>query len=236
MKQSLPGPAGKDGQAPKPDAHFAFSHLDPLPLNEHRIVEDLLAHGWSVIADFLEPTLVEELREECRQYWQAGMFRHAGIGRGESFEIKPHIRNDRVLWLQAVEEKPALRDYLQRLETLRLDLNRELQLGLFEYEGHLAVYPPGSFYAKHRDQFRGIGLRTVSVILYLNDDWQDGDGGRLRLYTDVQDESRFQDIAPLGGQLVVFMSADFLHEVLPARRERMSITGWFKRRDPRSSL
>jgi hypothetical protein len=33
-----------------------------------------------------------------------------------------------------------------------------------------------------------------------------------------------------GGTLVVFLSDRFPHEVLPARRERLSLAGWFRRR------
>ena len=32
------------------------------------------------------------------------------------------------------------------------------------------------------------------------------------------------------GTLVVFLSADVPHEVLPATRDRLSLTGWFRRR------
>ena len=35
---------------------------------------------------------------------------------------------------------------------------------------------------------------------------------------------------PPGGTLVSFLSAELYHEVLPARRDRASITGWFKTR------
>jgi SM-20-related protein len=37
-------------------------------------------------------------------------------------------------------------------------------------------------------------------------------------------------VAPVGGTLVAFLSERFHHEVLPARRERYSLTGWFTRR------
>jgi len=195
------------------------------------IAADLNRQGWSVLSNFVTTELLNDLRMECLQDWQGGEFRQAGVGRGENFEIKPEIRNDRVKWLEPGNEAPAQQVYLQQLETLRQVLNRDLYLGLFEFEGHMAVYPPGSFYARHLDQFRGIGLRTVSVILYLNEDWHAEDGGQLRFYTVPGDQEQYLDILPLGGQLVVFMSAEFLHEVLPARRERMSVTGWFKRRD-----
>jgi SM-20-related protein len=196
-----------------------------------RIADELNARGWAVIPDFVPPDLLQALREECLENWRQGEFRHAGVGRGEEFEIRPELRSDRVLWLEPGGEGPAQRDYLQRLEELRQELNRQIFLGLFEFEGHMAVYPPGSFYARHLDQFRGIGLRTVTAILYLNREWQADDGGQLRLYTVPGDEETYLDILPIGGQLVVFMSAEFMHEVLPAGRERMSITGWFKRRD-----
>ncbi|MNF18077.1 hypothetical protein D3C80_2219580 [compost metagenome] len=38
------------------------------------------------------------------------------------------------------------------------------------------------------------------------------------------------DVMPTGGCLVVFLSGDVPHEVLPASRDRLSITGWFRRR------
>ena len=196
-----------------------------------RIADDLLLQGWSMMPDFVPSELVRQLRQECLDDWQQGEFRHAGIGRGESFEIKPEIRNDRVKWLEPATASQAQRDYLNYLEQLRLAINRQLQLGLFDFEYHMAVYPPGSFYARHLDQFRGVGLRTVSVILYLNEDWQRLDGGQLRIYTEAGDDSVFHDILPVGGQVVVFLSSVFEHEVLPARRDRLSITGWFKRRD-----
>jgi len=199
-----------------------------------KIAADLGHQGWSVQPGFVAPELLKALRLVCQQEWQQGEFRHAGVGRGESFEINPEVRSDRVRWLEPETGSPAQQAYLQQLETLRRVLNRELYLGLFEFEGHMAVYPPGSFYARHLDQFRGIGLRTVSAILYLNEEWRDEDGGQLRLYTVPGDETQFLDILPTGAQLVVFMSAEFLHEVLPAGRERMSLTGWFKRRDETS--
>ena len=89
----------------------------------------------------------------------------------------------------------------------------------------------GSYYKKHLDQFRGIGLRTISTILYLNENWQAEDGGQLFLYTNPDDDDDYQVIQPLSGQLVTFLSARFPHEVCLSKRDRMSITGWFSKRD-----
>ena len=113
------------------------------------------------------------------------------------------------------------------MDGLRQALNRGLYLGLEDFECHFALYPPGAFYQKHLDRFRDDDRRTVSAVLYLNDDWQPQDGGELRLYLPDGAE---REVPPLGGSLVLFLSSDFPHEVLPANRERLSLTGWFRRR------
>jgi len=187
--------------------------------------------GWCVTPEFLSPLLVSQLRQETKLQWANGEFRHAGVGRGDSFEVNPKIRTDHVLWLENDKVTGAQKLYFDALEQLRLAINENLYLGLMEFEAHFAVYPPQSFYKKHLDQFRGIGARTVSAILYLNSDWQQEHGGQLRLYTNPNDPECYVDIFPEGGTLVSFLSARFLHEVLPANRARKSITGWFKRRE-----
>jgi SM-20-related protein len=186
--------------------------------------------GWAVTPDFLSPLLVAQLRHELLGLWETGKFRQAGVGRGDSFEVNQAIRTDQVKWLDNTLSG-AQRQYQLQQEQLRLAMNRVLLLGLFDFECHLSLYPSGSYYKKHLDQFRGIGLRTVSSILYLNDNWQATDGGQLLLYTNPNDEKDHQVIQPHGGQLVTFLSARFPHEVCLARRERMSITGWFSKRD-----
>jgi SM-20-related protein len=42
-------------------------------------------------------------------------------------------------------------------------------------------------------------------------------------------------VTPQGGTLAAFLSQRFEHEVRAARRERVSLTGWFRRRS-RSGL
>lgn len=196
-----------------------------------QIAAALGTQGWCVSADFLPAGQVAAIREDLQGLWQHGEFRPAGVGRGDSLRRRPEVRTDWVHWIDPRQCVPALRHYLDLLETLRLTINRTLFLGLFGFEAHLAVYPPGTYYRKHLDQFRDIGRRCVSCVLYLNEAWRPADGGQLRIYTDPQDEHACMEIQPLGGQLVTFLSARYLHEVLPASRERMSITGWFSTRD-----
>lgn len=195
------------------------------------IADDLVDRGWTVRADFLPPADSAALTEEARELWESGAFRHAGVGRGAELRIVPEIRGDRVRWLDPDRPSPAQRPYLERLEALRATLNRELCLGLAGFEGHLAVYPPGTFYVKHLDNFRGARHRRVSCILYLNPHWREGDGGELRLYTGPDGAGPWVDIPPRAGTLACFLSATVHHEVLPARRERFSLTGWLRERE-----
>jgi len=198
------------------------------------IINALEKDGWCIVPGFLEPSLWRAMAAEARTLYAGGEFRQAGVGRNQSFMIRPEIRNDRVLWLDPASPTQLQSEYLARMESLRQRINRELQLGLFGFESHYAVYPAGSFYRRHLDQFKGAGHRTVSCILYLNEAWQPEDGGALRVYMPLADtaavpvETHF-DLLPEGGSLVVFLSAGFEHEVLPATRERASITGWFFR-------
>jgi len=116
------------------------------------------------------------------------------------------------------------------METLRQSFNRELFLGLFGFEAHLAVFPPRARYRCHLDRFTNAQHRAVSAIVYLNESWTEGDGGSLRLYLEAPESPPYEDILPIGGRLVCFLSDRFHHEVLPATRERMSVTGWFTTR------
>jgi SM-20-related protein len=196
--------------------------------NVERIAARLAECGWSVCERFLPQEQVAALATELKARWQVGGFRSAGVGGGAGLQLRPEIRSDRVHWLEETVQTAAEAPYFAALETLRLAINRELFLGLFAFEGHMTIYPPGSFYRKHLDQFQGVAYRKVSVVLYLNEDWQTEDGGQLRIYTDASGEGAYIDVLPRGGTLACFLSDRFQHEVLPARRERASITGWFK--------
>lgn len=117
--------------------------------------------------------------------------------------------------------------FLTLMGAIRQALNRELFLGLFEFEGHFAHYPPGGFYKRHRDSFHGAANRVVSMVTYLNSDWRPGDGGELVLYGE-DEVTEIATIEPRAGTLVLFLSEEIPHEVRPASRDRNSIAGWFR--------
>ena len=65
--------------------------------------------------------------------------------------------------------------------------------------------------------------------LYLNPRWQAADGGGLLIEVGKGGRETLA-VAPDCGTLVVFLSEDFAHEVLAAKRDRYSIAGWFRAR------
>jgi SM-20-related protein len=188
--------------------------------------DDLHRHGWSQHAAFLLPELTRELAGQCVQARGQGRMKAAGTGSGRTPGVDSAIRGDSIAWLEA-GQSAACDAYLALMEQLRQQLNRELFLGLDEYESHFALYAPGAFYRAHLDRFRDDDQRTVSVVIYLNADWLPEQGGALRLHPEG---AAIVDIAPEAGRMVMFLSAEMLHEVLPTQRERLSLAGWFRRR------
>ena len=198
-------------------------------------MEDLLdnmnLHGWATMAECMNVTDSLRLKNECELSWHTGHFKQAGVGRGETLQVRSEIRLDEVMWLQHDNESAEQQIYLTLLETLRLAMNQRFFLGLFDYEGHFAVYPEGAFYKSHLDCHAGKSDRIVTTILNLNENWLPGDGGELKLWTTPEGrDGAFVLIEPRIGTLVCFLAADFWHEVLPTQKTRMSITGWFRQR------
>jgi len=194
------------------------------------IVAHIAEQGYAVIENFLNPHEVNALAIQAESLQNAGKMHKATTGVAKIENATR--RGDFIYWIDAGQASTAETVYLNAMAQLQQAINQAFFLGLFELESHFAIYPPGSAYQKHLDQFIGKVERKVSSILYLNDNWDAHDGGQLRMYLDQKDEMNFIDITPQAGTLVVFLSRDFFHEVLPAKRERISITGWFRTRSP----
>lgn len=196
-----------------------------------RIATSVAGKGYCVEPGFISAADVASLREQLRAWWEEGELRKAGIGRGRNFQVREDVRGDYVRWLDFSVGGAFSQFIAQHFESLRLAVNREMYLGLHEYEGHVTVYPPGTFYQRHVDQFQDAAQRKLSVILYLNDPgWSQADGGELRLFLPGNGGEETLDVLPAGGTLVVFLSHEIPHEVLVTRRERYSLTGWFRTR------
>lgn len=198
------------------------------------IIDTLAEHGYIVVRDFLPAEKITALAAEAKNLLAVGNMRRARAGSDINAQPDNSVRGDYIHWLEETDSSAAASDiqqeYFGLMKTLREQINRELFLGLAEIESHFTIYPPGAIYRKHIDQFRGREERQLSSILYLNQNWIPEHGGELRLYLDGSNDTPYLDIAPQGGTLVLFLSGRFWHEVLPATRERISLTGWFRTR------
>ena len=195
------------------------------------ILEDLSTHSWTVQNDWILENERRELLSWAKNLRAEGHFKPARITR--QAQRSESIRGDEILWLE--ENSSALTQLIsQKLKTLQEDLNQNLFCGLERFEFHLACYPTGKHYDAHYDQPRHLanlpGGRAISFILYLNDDWQDEEGGELVLFDSKDSSQIVTKVLPLGGRLVMFRSDVILHEVRAPNRERWSLTGWFHRR------
>jgi SM-20-related protein len=188
-----------------------------------QIAAQLETTGYVMLPDILPETLVDSLLLHFKSLDDAE-FKQAGTGRATDYQISKGIRGDEIRWLDGYH--PATRAYLDWMETLRLNLNRHLFLGLFDYECHYACYPEGTFYRKHLDAFKGDTNRVLSTVLYLNPIWEPQDGGELLLYSSK--DELLERVLPHYGKLIIFLSKVFPHEVLPVARRRYSIAGWFR--------
>ena len=192
------------------------------------IIDNIAQQGYAVIEQFINPQEVAFLARRAKFLQNAGEMHNATTGITKVGNST--LRGDLIYWMEADQASSAETVYLSAMAELQQAINQTFFLCLFEYESHFAIYPPGSAYQKHLDQFIGKEERKVSCILYLNHNWHSDDGGQLRMFLDKKDETKFIDITPQSGTLVVFLSSDFLHQVLLAKRERMSVTGWFRTR------
>jgi hypothetical protein len=122
-----------------------------------------------------------------------------------------------------------------------------LDLSNQSFNAKLAVTSPGgSTYPLHVDNTLGISgslqddSRKLTCIIYLNPDYQPGDGGELRL---LLLDGGCLDLDPRGGRMVVFWSDEIPHEVLPCKPDsneneeqfdRYAMTIWLPDNDPRN--
>lgn len=189
-----------------------------------KIIKAIRLDGYIVLTDFLSPEMLESLFIDLKAR-DSDEFDQAGTGRDDQYRVNKFVRSDRICWLD--DTSPLTRQYLDWMEQLRLRINQTLYLGLFDYECHYAYYPRHGFYRKHYDTLKGKANRVLSTVLYLNPAWQPTDGGEFLMYTE-EAEMPFLKVLPTWGKMVIFLSEYFPHEVLPAKKRRFSLTGWFR--------
>jgi SM-20-related protein len=185
------------------------------------IIDALVDNGYCIVPNALNPELCHSLKITAKTQRD---YKYAGISKSSSKHLDSRRRRDKISWL--TEDRASQSHYLDFMRKLQEQLNHQLYLGINYYESHFAIYEKGAFYEKHIDAFKGEKNRVITTVYYLNDVWDEKDGGELIMYNE---ENKYIDtIMPLANTLVIFLSEKFPHEVLPANKPRLSIAGWFR--------
>jgi len=182
---------------------------------------------WVLIEGYFPEAVLQNLHQTARKLWQEGSFHAAKVGRSAEQKTETAIRSDWTSWIDL--KTSAQQQLALDFANLQNELNRALYLGIQEFECHWARYNEGQFYDRHIDQSPSKsqlhGERVLSFVLYLNPNWQPGDGGELCLFH-KDPEIR---IEPRWGRIALFRSDTVPHAVMKSQKERWSLTGWFRR-------
>lgn len=190
------------------------------------LIQGLIDNKYGCCSDFVVPSTITGLSANLTILLAAGRMEAAGVGNRLAFQKDKLIRGDKVNWIEPDSTNSHEVIYLKKVWKFIDHLNRTCFASIRSLESHYSSYEQGSFYKKHVDQFKSEKGRKYSIILYLNQDWKEEDGGMLSLYPIGAEQKQ---ISPVGGRLVFFRSDEMEHEVHPSlTRERRSIAGWLK--------
>ncbi len=184
-------------------------------------MDELASRDFIVIDQFLPAEMYARMRSFLVKKLREDEFEKAGLGSLFNNQVDTRIRGDYTYWLDKKRDE-HLSAFFELVEELNLQLNRACFLSLGGYEFHLAWYPPGTFYQKHVDRFKDRSNRMISVVIYMNEAWKDGDGGELKIYR--PDEEIL--VEPLANRCILFKSDVTEHEVMTTNAGRYSLTGW----------
>jgi SM-20-related protein len=202
-----------------------FSTTPPSEDLFERITQDLVEKGYAYLPSVLPQAITDSLLSYLAQL-EDGKFHKAGIGRGRNKMRNRFVRRDRIHWIDEADQAATV--WLTWTRQLQTYLNRHLFLGLSTFESHFSHYQAGDFYRRHLDAFKGKSNRVLSLVVYLNRGWEPDHGGELVIYS-PKDSSELLKVTPGLGTLVLFLSEEFEHEVLPTSRDRYTVAGWFRR-------
>ena len=190
----------------------------------NELIDSFIDNRVGITDNFLSDSLSTHLKENLLALYATNQMLLAGTGNDTLVIHNKLMRSDIIHWLDRKHNNIYENDFFDLMDRIILLLNETCYTGITGYEFHYTLYETGSFYKKHLDQFKNDSSRRYSMIMYLNSDWVEADGGQLCIH-----HSDFlQNISPENGKSVFFKSNELPHEVLVTNKPRMSITGWLK--------
>ena len=166
------------------------------------LINGLIEDEFGMLEEFFPRELLLNLRSNAEQYYQLGLMAPAGIGRKFSYEKNAKVRGDLIRWIDNNSDDQYEKAFLESVHDFISYLNQSCYTGINDFEFHYANYKPFNFYKRHLDQFKSDKGRKFSLVMYLNEYWQEEDGGNISLYPEGNDPV---NIYPVNGRVVFFL-------------------------------
>jgi SM-20-related protein len=188
------------------------------------LIDSFIENKIGIADNFLHTSLANNLKENLLLLYKDKSFLNAGTGNDTNVAHDKLFRSDMIYWLDRKHNNAFENQFFDIMDAFIIYLNETCYTNIKNYEFHYTVYEKGIFYKTHIDQFKNNDSRQFSMIMYLNADWVDGDGGELSIHH----ADHIQHISPVNGKSIFFKSNELAHEVLITNKTRLSITGWLK--------
>lgn len=186
-----------------------------------RWMDELAIQDYVIADDFISDEMFRLIMKFFREKEENDQLKKAGIGSSGEFQLNASVRGDFIHWLER-ERDSELEPFFGLMDELIESLKRYCFMSLSGSEFHIAKYPEGSHYDRHLDQFNERSNRQITVLIYLNQNWKNGDGGELKIYKAGEEIL----VEPIAKRLLLFKSDVVEHEVLTTNVPRYSLTGW----------
>src|SRR5687767_2716627 len=111
---------------------------------------------------FLNTNLAVGLHQTILQLQKDELMTAAGIGNEKLKDAQQKMRSDKIYWMDKKHANIYEQEFLQLVEDFIDHLNSTCYTGINGYEFHYAVYEEGSFYKRHKDQFKNDSNRKYS--------------------------------------------------------------------------
>eukprot|EP00434_Breviolum_minutum_P039268 symbB.v1.2.034866.t1/scaffold4574.1/size37803/1 len=199
--------------------------------------------GFVIIDDFMPEEMARAVKaSNVNLYQQSEMEEGATTGGSERVGI-PH-RGDVLKWIGydgATEASRCVSAFVDHIEKAVQSIGNAAQdvapkvataVSSIQWrsETMLTCYPAAqrARYFRHTDNSSGNG-RLLTALVYLNENWKQGDGGELRLFYPGEKNLKVRmEVEPLWNRLLLFWSDDRSpHEVLSTCQDRFAATVWF---------
>lgn len=201
------------------------------------LAHTLLQRGYAVVHNALPPSYLHAIKREMETLRAAGqLYPNAThiLLQGETQPTllhKHHIVETELALERVRSQAPVLKRFFED-EVVFAPLAQALPPWL-DLSGAMVKLQynegDGGCFPLHFDTYGDDG-KCVTAVLYLNDDWHDGDGGEIVLYPFPSEAPVV--VAPRFGDMVLFSSQQMLHRVLPSHKPRYCLTTWVYQSTP----